>query len=229
LTMDDKIKHEKQSAAREALKHIKDGQTVGLGTGSTAYFAIDGIGKMVGEGLRIRAVPTSGATEQQAAALNIPLVSIDEVGRIDVTIDGTDEFDAGLNLIKGGGGALLKEKMVAQITDQQIIIADSTKLVERLGAFRIPVEVLPFTAGYVRRRIEELGGTGNIRLRDGAEFLTDEKNFIIDADFGLLDDPFAVSEKLNNIEGVVCNGLFLGLADIVLMGEGDEVRSFYKE
>lgn len=226
--MSDKVKSEKELAAKEAVKHIKNLQIVGLGTGSTAYFAIAEIGKMVTDGLRINAIPTSTATAEQAESLGISLVSIDDVDHIDVTIDGTDEFDAKLNLIKGGGGALLKEKMVAKITKKQIIIADSSKKVEKLGAFKIPVEVLPFTADYACKRIEGFGGKVKIRRKDGEIFLTDEKNYIIDADFGLIEDPHDISNKLNNIEGVVCNGLFLDLADIVIMGVGDVVETFEK-
>jgi len=213
------IKEEKHLAAKEAVKHLNSGQIVGLGTGSTAYFAIAEIGEMVKNGLQIKAVPTSKQTEEQARSLGIELVSIDEVHSIDVTIDGTDEFDDKLNLIKGGGGALLKEKMVANITKKQIIIADSSKKVDVLGVFMIPVEVLPFAVNYVQTRISEAGGTGNIRMKNGKHFLTDEKNYIIDADFGEIEDPYDVSNKLNNIEGVVCNGLFLDLADTVIIGE----------
>lgn len=226
--MDDKIIFEKQLAAKEAVKFVKDGQIVGLGTGSTAYFAIAEIGELVESGLHIKAIPTSAQTEKQAESLGISLVSIDDVDEIDVTIDGTDEFDDQLNLIKGGGGALLKEKMVAKITKKQIIIADSSKKVEKLGAFKIPVEVLPFTVFYVQKQIKKLGGKGEIRQKNGMEFLTDEQNYIIDADFGLMDDPYKISDQLNNIEGVVCNGLFLDLADIVIIGNGEEVLTFEK-
>ncbi|MGI8544280.1 MAG: ribose-5-phosphate isomerase RpiA [Aridibacter sp.] len=226
--MDKKIKSEKQLAAKEGVKYIKDRQIVGLGTGSTAYFAIVEIGEMVKKGLRINAIPTSAQTAKQAESLNIPLVSIDDVDSIDITIDGTDEFDSNLNLIKGGGGALLKEKMVARITKKQIIIADSSKKVETLGAFKIPVEVLPFASDYACKRIEEFGGTVKIRRKQGEIFLTDEKNYIIDADFGLIENPYAVSDKLNNIEGVICNGLFLDLADVVIMGKGRETVVFEK-
>lgn len=224
--MNENIKGEKELAAKEAVKFVQNKQIVGLGTGSTAYFAIAEIGKMVTDGLRINAIPTSAQTEEQAESLGIPLISIDDVDAIDVTIDGTDEFDKNLNLIKGGGGALLKEKMVAKITKKQIIIADSSKKVEKLGAFKIPVEVLPFTSDYACKRIEEFGGKVKIRRKDGEIFLTDEKNYIIDADFGLIDNPYDISDKLNNIEGVVCNGLFLDLADIVIMGIGDEIKTF---
>lgn len=226
--MSNNINNEKELAAKEAVKHIKDKQIVGLGTGSTAYFAIVEIGKMVAEGLKINAIPTSAQTEEQARSLNISLITIDDVDKIDVTIDGTDEFDTNLNLIKGGGGALLKEKMVAKITKKQIIIADSSKKVDMLGAFKIPVEVLPFTADYACKRIEDFGGKVKIRRRDGEIFLTDEKNYIIDADFGLIKNPYEISDKLNNIEGVVCNGLFLDLADIVIMGNGERIETFEK-
>ena len=226
--MSDNIKNEKKLAAKEAVKHIKDKQIVGLGTGSTAYFAVAEIGKMVADGLKINAIPTSDATAEQAQSLNIPLITIDDVDTIDLTIDGTDEFDAKLNLIKGGGGALLKEKMVAKITKKQIIIADSTKKVEKLGAFKVPIEVIPFTADYACKQIEEFGGKVKIRRKDGEIFLTDLENYIIDADFGLIENPHYISNKINSIEGVVCNGLFLDLADMVIFADGDDVQTFEK-
>ncbi len=217
---------EKRLAALEAVKHVEDGMVVGLGTGSTAYFAIEAIGGMVAGGLSITGVATSTATEEQARGLNIPLVSLDDVDEIDLTIDGTDEWDGNLNLIKGGGGALLKEKMVARFTKKQIIIADSTKKVERLGAYKVPVEVLPFAVHYAVKRIADLGGRGHIRMRQDAYFITDENNYIIDADFGLIEDPHLVEDDLNQIEGVACNGLFLDLADIVIVGSGDGVEIY---
>lgn len=226
--MNDKLKNEKKLAALEAVKYIKDRQIVGLGTGSTAYFAVAEIGRMVADGLVINAIPTSAQTARQAELLNIPLITIDDVDAIDVTIDGTDEFDADLNLIKGGGGALLKEKMVARITKKQIIIADSSKQVKTLGAFKIPVEVLPYASDFACKRIEDYGGKVKIRRQEGEIFLTDEKNYIIDADFGLLENPYEISDQLNNIEGVVCNGLFLGLADVVIMCEAGKIRLFEK-
>jgi ribose 5-phosphate isomerase A len=226
--MDD-IQNEKMIAAQEAVKLVEDGMVLGLGTGSTAYYAIAEIGEMVKDGLSVTAIPTSSRTEEQARGLRIPLVSIDDVERIDLTIDGTDEFDPKLNLIKGGGGALLKEKMVARITDRQVIIGDPTKFVEKLGAFRIPVEVLPFAVNYVKRMIDLSGGEGHIRMKDDGYYLTDEKNYIVDADFGLMDDPYSVSDFLNDIEGVVCNGLFLDMADLVIIGDGDGVEVFERE
>ncbi|MEZ5308846.1 MAG: ribose-5-phosphate isomerase RpiA [Pyrinomonadaceae bacterium] len=217
---------EKRLAALEAVKHVQDGMTLGLGTGSTAYFAIEAVGKMVAEGLNIRAIPTSTATEDQARSLSIPLITLGDVDEIDLTIDGTDEWDDDLNLIKGGGGALLKEKMVARFSKREIIIADSSKHVEKLGAFKVPVEVIPFAVEYAVQRITDFGGKGEIRLRNGERFLTDERNFIIDADFGLISDPYLIEEELNQIEGVVCNGLFLDLADMVIIGDGDGVKVF---
>jgi len=226
--MDD-ITREKQLAAHEAAKMVEDGMVLGLGTGSTAYFAIEEIGRMVRNGFTVTAVPTSTRTEEQARALGIELVSIDDVDSIDLTIDGTDEFDPHLNLIKGGGGALLKEKMVARISDRQIIIADASKKVEKLGAFRVPVEVLPFTVNYVKAMIDGAGGKGHIRMNGDDHYLTDEKNYIIDADFGLMEDPYGVSDFLNDIEGVVCNGLFLDLAEMVIIGKGDQIVSYTRE
>lgn len=226
--MGNKTIKEKELAAKEAVKYIKDKQVVGLGTGSTAYFAIAEVGRMVENGMKIYAVPTSAQTAEQAKSLGIPLVSIDDVDSIDVTIDGADEFDADLNLIKGGGGALLKEKMVARITKKQIIIADSSKKVDKLGAFKIPVEVLPFAADFACKRIEEFGGKVKIRRKENEIFLTDEQNFIIDADFGLIENVYEISDKINNIEGVVCNGLFLNLADVVIMGKGKKTVVFEK-
>ncbi|HUF03174.1 MAG TPA: ribose-5-phosphate isomerase RpiA [Aridibacter sp.] len=220
---------EKQLAALEAAKLVEDGMVLGLGTGSTAFYAIEEIGTMVFNGFSVTAVATSARTEEQAVKLGIDLVSIDEVDSIDLTIDGTDEFDANLNLIKGGGGALLKEKMVARKSDRQVIIADSTKKVEKLGAFRIPVEVLPFTVNYVRELIDDSGGKGHIRMNGEEYYLTDEENYIIDADYGLLDDPYGISDYLNDIEGVVCNGLFLDLAEIVIVGEDDRVVTYTRE
>lgn len=224
--MDNKIVNEKELAAKEAVKYIKDRQIIGLGTGSTAHFAIAEIGKMVKNGMKIIAIPTSEATAKQAESLNIPLITIDDIDSIDVTIDGTDEFDVALNLIKGGGGALLKEKMVAKITKKQIIIADSSKKVEKLGAFKVPIEVLPFTADYACKQIEKLGGRVKIRRNDDEIILTDLENYIIDADFGLIENPHEISDRIDKIEGVVCNGLFLDLADIVIFADGDDVKTF---
>lgn len=212
---------EKQLAAKEAVKLIRDNQIVGLGTGSTAIHAVKEIGDMVKGGLKIKGVPTSNKTKELALSLNIPIVDINEVDFIDITIDGADEFTGDLLLIKGGGGALLKEKIVASMTKEEIIIADSSKKVDKLGKFPLPVEVIPFAANYVLRELSKIGGAGKIRIRDNSAFVTDEGNYIIDTDFGLISDPGHLSNFLNNLVGVVGHGLFIQLAKKVIMGDGD--------
>lgn len=219
---------EKQIAAEHAVRFVENDQIIGLGTGSTADLAIREIGRMVAEGLSIKGVPTSDATERLARELNIPLVSLDEARAVDLTIDGADEFDAELNLIKGGGGALFREKMVARLSEREIIIADSSKRVEKLGAFKVPVEVVPLAVNFARERISEAGGSAAIRKKDGRVFETDAGNRILDADFGLIDNVRDISFRLNDIEGVVCHGLFIDLASMVIMGADDRVRVFEK-
>lgn len=226
--MSEKLKKEKQLAAKEAVKYIKKDQIIGLGTGSTAEFATKEIGLMIKNGLRIKCVPTSNATAELAKSLDIPLLSIDDVRAIDLTIDGADEFDAELNLIKGGGGALFREKMVARLSDKEIIITDSSKKVETLGAFKIPVEVVPMALKFVQTQIEELGAMAKIREKDGEVFITDAGNRILDADFGLIENVRDVSYKLNDIEGVVCHGLFIDLAHTIIMANGEEIKIFEK-
>lgn len=215
------VEKEKYLAATEAVKFIRNNTVVGLGTGSTAVYAVKEIGNLVKNGLNIRAVPTSNKTKELAETLNIPLVDINDINAIDVTIDGADEFTSDLILIKGGGGALLKEKIVASVTNEEIIIADSSKKVDRLGKFPLPIEVIPFAANYVMRKISEMNVLGKIRVKDNSSFITDEGNYIIDAVFGVITDPIKLSETLNGIEGVVAHGLFIKLAKKVIMGVGD--------
>ena len=217
---------EKLTAAREAVKFIKDDQIIGLGTGSTAKFAVIEIGRLVKDGLRTKAVPTSNATAELAKSLNIPLIDLDAVDLIDLTIDGTDEFDANLNLIKGGGGALFREKMVARMTGREIIIADSSKKVERLGKFKVPVEVVPIALDYVQKQINKINAGTKLREKNNKTFVTDAGNYIVDADFGLINDANDISDKLNAIEGVVCHGLFINLAHTVIMAKDGETIVF---
>jgi ribose 5-phosphate isomerase A len=225
MTMD--REKEKELAAKEAVKFVSDGQVIGLGTGSTAYYVIKEIGSLVSNGLSIKAVPTSNQTVDLARSFNIPLIDINDVERIDVTIDGADEFDKDLVLIKGGGGALLREKIVASMTKKEIIIADSSKKVAQIGKFPLPIEVIPFAANYVTRRLSALAGTGKIRTTDDKPFITDQGNYIIDTDFGFIDNPGTLSGALNEIEGLVCHGLFINLADIVIMGVADTNTTVY--
>lgn len=220
------LAEEKLLAAKEAVKLIKNNQIVGLGTGSTAELAIREIGKLVAQGLKIKGVPTSNAAAELAESLKIPLIGLDEVDSIDLTIDGTDEFDADLNLIKGGGGALFREKMVARSTEKEVIIADSSKKVETLGKFKVPVEVVPIAVHFAEKQIEKLGAASQIRKKNGEIFVTDAGNRILDADFGEINDVTTLSEKLNAFEGVVCHGLFINLAQLVIMAKGSEILIF---
>ena len=220
------LETEKRFAAKEAVKFIGSDRIVGLGSGSTAAYAVRELGKAVKNGLRIQAVPTSDETRRLAESLNIPLIDINTVDSIDITIDGADEFNPDLVLIKGGGGALLREKIVASMTKEEIIIADSTKKVDVLGKFKLPIEVIPFASNYVLRQIEIIGGSGKIRVRNDRPFVTNEGNYIIDSDFGEIFDPEYLSNKLNGIAGVVAHGLFINLASRIIMGSENGIEIF---
>lgn len=224
----DKRDLEKQVAAREAVKYIRDNDIVGLGTGSTAYFAIVEVARMVKEGLKIKGVPTSEHTASLARSLGIELLEMNEVEAIDVTIDGADEFDARLDLIKGGGGALFREKIVASMTRREIIIADSAKKVDKLGKFKVPIEVVPLALQYVQQELIKLNGTGVVRLKDGVPFISDNHNYIVDTDFGLIDDAGTLSAQLNQVEGILGHGLFVNLASVIIMGKDNEAIVFTK-
>ncbi|SEA43785.1 ribose-5-phosphate isomerase RpiA [Pedobacter hartonius] len=219
---------EKQVAAREAVKYIRDNDIVGLGTGSTAYYAILEVAELVKNGLKIKGVPTSEHTASLATSLGIELLDMNSVEYIDVTIDGADEFDVQLNLIKGGGGAHFREKIVASLTKKEIIIADAAKKVDKLGKFKVPVEIVPLALNYVKRALTKLGGTGEVRMKDGSPFITDNHNVIIDADFGLIEDAAKLSESLNQIEGILAHGLFVNLTAMVIVGKGTEALTYTK-
>jgi ribose 5-phosphate isomerase A len=215
---------EKEAAARASLRFIKDGQVVGIGTGSTAAYFIQLLGEQVKNGLRVRGIPTSDHSRQQAAALGIPIATLDECPEIDVTVDGADEVDPELRLIKGGGGALLREKIVASASKQVVIIADATKKVPVLGKFPLPVEVIKFAQAVVLRKIEALGARVSLRrLADGKPFLTDENNHILDCSFGQISDVKKLARQLSDMPGVVEHGLFIGMASVVLVADGSEI------
>jgi ribose 5-phosphate isomerase A len=219
---------QKQAAAAAAVAFIKDNMVVGLGTGSTAAKMVDLVGARVKEGLNIIAVPTSEATRQQAEGLGIKVVGLDEVSVIDLTIDGTDEVDPQMRLVKGGGGAHLREKIVASLSDQMIVIAENKKMVEQLGAFKLPVEVVPFAAGALLPKMEALGAEPALRMRGDDLFKTDEGNLIIDCAFGTINDPEELALTLSLMPGVVEHGLFINYADRVLVGTDQGVKSFEK-
>ena len=215
---------EKEAAARASLQYVKDGQVVGLGTGSTAAYFIKLLGERVREGLRVRGIPTSDRSRELAQSLGIPLITLDDCQEIAVTVDGADEVDPQLRLIKGGGGALLREKIVASATQQLVIVADASKQVQRLGKFPLPVEVIRFSQALVEKRIAALGADVSLRQnKDGKPFMTDENNHILDCRFGEIRDADALARELSDMPGVVEHGLFIGMASVVVFARGSEI------
>jgi len=192
-----------------------------LGTGSTARFAILRLGERVKEGLNIVAIPTSEASATLAQELGIKLVGFNEVNQLDITIDGADEIDADFNMLKGGGGALLREKVVASITKRQICIVDPNKVVEKLGKFPLPVEVVKFGWEVVANRVTSMGGKYTVRQRDGQNYVTDNGNYILDCDFYPIENPAELEKTLKMIPGVVEVGLFINLAHTLIMGHSN--------
>nr|WP_299339409.1 ribose-5-phosphate isomerase RpiA [Allomuricauda sp.] len=220
---------EKKIAAKEAIAMVKDGMVLGLGSGSTAYFMIESLGERVKNGLSVVGVPSSDKTAKLAQEYNIPLTTLNEVKMIDVNIDGADEFDPELRLIKGGGGALLREKLIAYNSKTNIIIADSSKYVDKLGKFKLPIEVIPFSKNSILLKLEQMGLKPILRKQSGKEYRTDENNVIIDVDIFEVKDLESLNHTLIQIPGVVETGLFLGIADMVIMGKGEEAKIFKKE
>jgi ribose 5-phosphate isomerase A len=214
----------KRAAAAAALEEVRPGMRLGLGTGSTASWFVRLLAEKVAAGLDVVGVPTSEATAALARGLGVRLVSLDDVAGLDLTVDGADEFDADLNLIKGGGGALLREKIVAADSRRMIVITDESKRVERLGAFPLPIEVVTFGAGATLRAIADAarrcGLAGALAFRQTAEgkrFVTDQGNWIVDASFRQISDSQALAAALSRIPGVVEHGLFIGLASAVIV------------
>ncbi len=206
----------KQLIGEKATGYLKDGMIVGLGSGSTAEYATRKIGELVRSGLKIKGVPTSKNTEELARSEKIPLIDISLVDHIDVTIDGADEFDPAKNVIKGGGGALLREKIVASLTDFYIIIADFNKKSDVLGSFPVPVEVTPFAWQVTGRQLEKLGCTVSARINKNELFVTDNHNFILDCQFKKIEKPEELSVQINRIPGVVENGLFINMVRVLI-------------
>lgn len=215
----------KQRAAERAIEQVRDGQVIGLGTGSTAKFAIEGLARRVREGLSIRGVPTSIATERMATQLGISLVPLNDAGTIDATFDGADEVDPDFNMIKGGGGALTREKLVALASKKRVILVDESKLVSRLGESRLlPVEVLPFAWTLSARLLSEMGCVPSLREEAGKPFLTDNGNHILDCAFGAIEDAPALEKRIKLLPGVIECGLFIGIADTLVIGFDDRIE-----
>ena len=209
----------KQLAAEKAVSFLDNGMTIGLGTGSTAYWAIEKIGEKVKkEGWNIKAIATSVVSEEQARGLGIPIFDFSSIKSIDITIDGADEVDPKLQLIKGGGGALLREKIVAVNTKQVIIVADESKWVETLGKFPLPVEVVHFGWERTFDKLQMLGCEAKRRMKGTIPYLTDNGNYIVDCAFGEIKDPPLLQELVNAITGVVDNGLFIHIASKLVLG-----------
>jgi len=220
-------------AGEKAVEYVESGMVVGLGYGSTAIHALRLIGKLIrqGELEGIRAIPTADSIADEARRAEIPLTSLEEHPRIDVTIDGADEVDPALNLIKGGGGALLREKIIAQATLLEIIVVDEQKLSPVLGMnFDLPVEIIPFGWRPLEEYLRSLGAEPKLRTKTvGTPFVTDSGNYILDCHFGTINDPYALSAELKNRAGIVEHGLFLDLADEVIIAAGEGIRSLKRD
>jgi ribose 5-phosphate isomerase A len=220
----------KQQASERALAYVRDGMRLGLGTGSTAAKFVDLVGARVKAGLKVVCVPTSEATRAQAERLGIPLTTLEQTPALDLTVDGADELDDRLRLIKGGGGALLREKIVAAASKRMIVIADASKRVATLGKYPLPVEVVRFGLAATQRMVEsvaaEAGCRGEIKLRltkDGPPFVSDGGNYILDCSFGSIGEPERLDAALKHVPGVVENGLFLGMADLAIVAGPDGI------
>ena len=220
----------KLAAAERALTFVEPGMRLGLGTGSTTAKFVDALGLKVAAGLDVLCVATSEATQMQAEKLGIPMSNLDETSFLDLTVDGADELDGELRLIKGGGGALLREKIVATASGRMIVIADASKKVDTLGAFPLPLEVVSFGLTATRNMISALaadvGCEGDIKVRmlsDGKPFRTDSGNLILDCHFGQIEDPEELDEALKLVPGVIENGLFIGIADLAIIAAPDGV------
>lgn len=220
--------NEKKEVGEKAVDFVKEGMVVGLGTGTTVLYTISKLGKLVQQGFYIKGIPTSKQTEKLAIEVGIPLVSFNEIDHIDLAIDGADEVNRELDLIKGGGGALLREKIIAKAAKNFIVVADSQKVVNQLGSFPLPVEVVPFGFEMTMKHIRELGGSPKLRQKNELPYITDNGNYIIDCVFSELKFPEYLEKRINMIPGVVDNGLFIGMADIVITLDRDKNITIYK-
>ena len=216
----------KRKAGQAAAELVQDGMVVGLGTGSTVKHFIDALGKRVAGGLKVQGIATSEASAAQARSLGIPLTTLEDKAVIDLTVDGADEFDAQLRLIKGGGGALTREKIVAKASKRMVVVADEAKQVKELGStFALPIECIELAKAPLMRRLQELGATAKVREVDGKPFRTDNGQLIVDAKFARIEYPEAIEQALESMPGILACGLFLGLCDTALVGTADGVRT----
>lgn len=214
----------KRIAGEKAAELVKDGMVVGLGTGSTVYYTIKKLGEMVAKGLKIKAVSTSSSTTAIVEEIGIPLVTLNEIEHIDITIDGADEVDAALNGIKGGGGALLYEKLVAVSSEKVIWVVDSSKMINKLGKFPLPVEVIPFAYNHVFTKFKDMNFNPKIRMNNNNFFVTDAQHYIIDLYLDVIENAYELENTLNSIPGVVEHGLFLDMVDTVIIGKENSVE-----
>jgi|SRR5450755_99805 ribose 5-phosphate isomerase A len=221
--------HAKVLAAQKACEFIQDGMIVGLGSGSTATHFIKLLGDRVKAGLKIRGIPSSTASEHLAQSLSIPLIDFHQTSEIDVTVDGADEIAAGLALIKGGGGALLREKIVASASKKFIVVADSSKIVTHLGKFPLPVEVIQMAAPLVTAKLSALGIRPHVRQTSaGADYITDEGNLILDCNCGQILDPASLAASIRAMVGVVEHGLFLNMAELAIVSSDHDISLLHK-
>lgn len=221
----------KKQAGEKAVEYIKEGMIVGLGTGSTVEYSLKKLGKLVRDGLKIKGIPTSIHTQRIAKKEKIPLTTLEENPVIDLTIDGADEVDSDLNLIKGGGGALVREKIIAFNSKKVIIVIDDSKIVKALGIdFPLPVEVVKFGWTSTKKTLEKIGCNVELRrVMENEPYITDNSNYILDCEFERIVEPEQLEIDINNIPGVVDNGLFIGLADEVIVGGKQGISTLNKE
>lgn len=219
----------KKMAGEKAAEHVQNGMALGLGTGSTVRFFVERLGELVGEGLDVVGVPTSKRTEDLARQVGVPLTTLEETPALDLAVDGADEVDPNLNLVKGMGGALLREKIVASSCREFMVIADESKLVDKLGTKSpLPVEVTQFGWTSVKEWISKLGCIPNLRKVEGSPYLTDNQNYLLECEFKGIDDPHDLDRRLHSLPGVVETGLFLDMACRAIIGKGSGVQEIEK-
>ncbi|QKY70015.1 ribose-5-phosphate isomerase RpiA [Lentibacillus sp. CBA3610] len=220
----------KKLAGEASLEYVKDGMTIGLGSGSTVYWMIRKLGEHIKNGLDVKGIPSSRQTQNWANEFGVPLTDFAKTQTLDIAIDGADEVDQGWHLIKGGGGALVREKIIAAAAREFVVIVDESKTVSRLGDFKLPVEILPFGWEVTAERITGLDGTPVIRRNaDGDIFVSDNGNYIVDCDFGMIHEPKTLQQQLKQLTGVVDTGLFVGMADEIIVGYSDRASVLSKK